>query len=415
MDYIRNIAKRAKESQVYLRLSSSSKKNKILLRSANLLRENSEKIIQANKKDIELAMKKGAKSSTIDRLKLDSKRIESMAISLEEIASLPDPVGEISHMKRRPNGLLVGRMRIPLGVIGVIYESRPNVTSDVAGLCIKSGNSVILRGGSESLNSNKEIANLIRLSLSEEGVPEDCVVLIEDTSRELIVDLLKQEDLIDLIIPRGGEELIRFVSENSRIPVVKHFKGVCHIFVDKYADMEKALKICLNAKVQRPSVCNAMETLLVDKDISEEFLTKMSELYRQNNVEIRGCERTRKIIPWAKEATEDDWYAEYLDLILSVKVVDGIDEAMEHIRKYGSSHTEAIITENWSNAMKFINNVDSSTVLVNASTRFSDGYEFGLGAEVGISTSKIHAYGPMGLEGLTTLKFVVFGEGQIRT
>lgn len=412
---VREIAEKAKRAQPQIAKASTDKKNKILQKIAQELWNRRDEIIQSNLKDIENAKKNGIGSAMIDRLKLDEKRIKGMIKSVEEVASLPDPVGKIVEMNRRPNGLIVGRMRIPLGVIGVIYEARPNVTVDIAALAIKSSNAVVLRGGSEAINSNLVLTKIIKDAISSEGISPEIIGFIEDTSRERIVEMIKLEDLLELVIPRGGESLIRFVTENSRVPVLKHFKGVCHVFVDEYADLEKAFKICLNAKVQRPSVCNAMETLLVHKNIAESFLPKMSEIYKEHNVELRGCEITRRYVKWAKPATEDDWYAEYLDLILAVRVVENIDEAIEHIKKYGSSHTDAIVTENYTNAMRFINEVDSSSVMVNASTRFSDGYEYGLGAEVGISTTKIHAYGPMGLEGLTALKWVVFGDGHIRT
>jgi glutamate-5-semialdehyde dehydrogenase (EC 1.2.1.41) len=381
---------------------------------AEYLEENIESILSANQKDLSNAEKNGANKALLDRLKLDEKRVKALIKSVEEIIKLPDPVGQIIEMKPRPNGLLVGRMRIPLGVIATIYEARPGVTVDIASLCIKSGNAVILRGGSEALETNSVLVQLIKKAIKDEGIDENIVGFINDPSREHIFELLKLEELIDLVIPRGGEGLIRFVAENSRVPVLKHYKGVCHIFVDEFADLEKAYRVCLNAKVQRPSVCNAMETLLVHEKIAEKFLPTMGKIFREHGVELRGCEKTRKIIPYAIPATEDDWYAEYLDLILAVRVVSSIDEAIEHIKKYGSSHTEAIITENLENAMKFIKEVDSSSVMVNASTRFADGYEYGLGAEVGISTTKLHAYGPMGLEGLTTLKWIVFGNGHIR-
>jgi glutamate-5-semialdehyde dehydrogenase len=381
---------------------------------AEYLEENIESILSANQKDLSNAEKNGANKALLDRLKLDEKRVKALIKSVEEIIKLPDPVGQIIEMKPRPNGLLVGRMRIPLGVIATIYEARPGVTVDIASLCIKSGNAVILRGGSEALETNSVLVQLIKKAIKDEGIDDNIVGFINDPSREHIFELLKLEELIDLVIPRGGEGLIRFVAENSRVPVLKHYKGVCHIFVDEFADLEKAYKVCLNAKVQRPSVCNAMETLLVHEKIAEKFLPTMGKIFREHGVELRGCEKTRKIIPYAIPATEEDWYAEYLDLILAVRVVSSIDEAIEHIKKYGSSHTEAIITENLENAMKFIREVDSSSVMVNASTRFADGYEYGLGAEVGISTTKLHAYGPMGLEGLTTLKWIVFGNGHIR-
>jgi glutamate-5-semialdehyde dehydrogenase len=414
MGLAREIAEKAKKAQPQIARASSDKKNKILQKIATYLEENIESILSANQKDLSNAEKNGANKALLDRLKLDEKRIKALIKSVEEIIKLPDPVGQIIEMKPRPNGLLVGRMRIPLGVIATIYEARPGVTVDIASLCIKSGNAVILRGGSEALETNSVLVQLIKKSVRDEGIDDNIVGFINDPSREHIFELLKLEELIDLVIPRGGEGLIRFVAENSRVPVLKHYKGVCHIFVDEFADLEKAYKVCLNAKVQRPSVCNAMETLLVHEKIAEKFLPTMGKIFREHGVELRGCEKTRKIISYAVPATEDDWYAEYLDLILAVRVVPSIDEAIEHIKKYGSSHTEAIITENLENAMKFIKEVDSSSVMVNASTRFADGYEYGLGAEVGISTTKLHAYGPMGLEGLTTLKWIVFGNGHIR-
>jgi glutamate-5-semialdehyde dehydrogenase len=414
MGLAREIAEKAKKAQPQIARASSDKKNKILQKIAEYLEENIESILSANQKDLSNAEKNGANKALLDRLKLDEKRVKDLIKSVEEIIKLPDPVGQIIEMKPRPNGLLVGRMRIPLGVIATIYEARPGVTVDIASLCIKSGNAVILRGGSEALETNSVLVQLIKKAIKDEGIDENIVGFINDPSREHIFELLKLEELIDLVIPRGGEGLIRFVAENSRVPVLKHYKGVCHIFVDEFADLEKAYRVCLNAKVQRPSVCNAMETLLVHEKIAEKFLPTMGKIFREHGVELRGCEKTRKIIPYAIPATEEDWYAEYLDLILAVKVVSSIDEAIEHIKKYGSSHTEAIITENLENAMKFIKEVDSSSVMVNASTRFADGYEYGLGAEVGISTTKLHAYGPMGLEGLTTLKWIVFGNGHIR-
>lgn len=409
------MAKAAKAVAPRLATLSSAVKDKALLKMAEGLMENANYLIEENKKDLEYAQGKGLSRAMIDRLTLTEKVIEGMAQSLKEIAAQPDPVGEVVKMWRRPNGLWVGKMRIPLGVIGVIYESRPNVTSDAAGLCLKAGNAVILRGGSEAINSNLAIAKVIQETLETSGIPKDAVQVVPFTDREAVREMLKLEDYIDLIIPRGGEELIRFVVENSRIPVIKHYKGVCHIFVDASADLKMALEVCFNAKVQRPGVCNAMETLLVHKDIAPTFLPVMGERFSEAGVELRGCPRTREILPWVKEATEEDWYAEYLDLILAVKVVDSIDEAIDHILKYGSKHTDAIITSDYRNAQRFIREVDSSTVLVNASTRFSDGYQFGLGAEIGISTTKLHAFGPMGAEDLTTTKYIVYGDGHIRT
>jgi glutamate-5-semialdehyde dehydrogenase len=337
-----------------------------------------------------------------------------MAEGLREVAHLPDPVGEVVKMWKRPNGLMVGRMRIPIGVIGIIYESRPNVTADAAGLCLKSGNSVILRGGSEAFHSNQAIGQILRNVLVKRGIPQASVQIFSHTEREAIQEMLQLEDEIDLIIPRGGEELIRFVTNHSKIPVVKHYKGVCHIFVDESADLEVANRVCLNAKVQRPGVCNAMETLLVHEKVASRFLPKIARVLQKEGVELRGCLRTRKILSHIKEAREEDWFQEYLDLILSIRVVKGIEEAIDHIATYGSIHTDAIITSDYQNAQKFLREVNSSCVLVNASTRFNDGFELGLGAEIGISTSKIHAFGPMGLEELTTTKFIVYGEGQIR-
>jgi len=412
---ILRMARAARTVAPRLATLSSALKDEALRRMAEGLLEEKDFLLSENQKDLEHAHKKGLSQAMLDRLTLSEKVIRDMAQSLMEIASQPDPVGEVVKMWRRPNGLLVGKMRIPLGVIGVIYESRPNVTSDAAGLCLKAGNAVILRGGSEAINSNLAIARVIQRALKSSGIPPEAVQVVPVTDREAVREMLKLEDYIDLIIPRGGEELIRFVAENSRIPVLKHYKGVCHIFVDRSADLQMAIEICFNAKVQRPAVCNAMETMLVHREIAPHFLPLMGERFREAGVELRGCPRTKEILPWVKDATEEDWYAEYLDLILAVKVVDGIDEAIDHILKYGSKHTDAIITSDYRNAQRFLREVDSSTVLVNASTRFSDGYQFGLGAEIGISTTKLHAFGPMGAEDLTTTKFIVYGDGQIRT
>ena len=411
---IKDIAANAKRASKSLMGLSSAKKTEVLRHMAASLRGTAEFLKKENAKDLDEAFKTGLSSAMIDRLTLSDKVIEGMAKALEEIADQSDPVGQITGMVRRPNGLVVGRMRIPIGVVAIIYESRPNVTADTAGLCLKSSNAVILRGGSEAFNSNAAIVKILKESLTQSGIDPDVIGFIPVTDRQAILDMLKLEDYIDLVIPRGGEGLIRTVAENSLIPVLKHYKGVCHIFVDRQADLEKAYSICLNAKVQRPGVCNAMETLLIDAPVAGIFLPKMARIYKQNGVELRGCPRCRAFLPEMKVATEEDWYAEFLDLILAVKIVEDIHEAIDHIEKYGSNHTEAIITENYTRAMEFINQVDSSTVLINASTRFSDGGEFGLGAEVGISTSKIHAYGPMGIEDLTIRKFVCFGDGQIR-
>ncbi|MEW6138063.1 MAG: glutamate-5-semialdehyde dehydrogenase [Thermodesulfobacteriota bacterium] len=389
-------------------------KEKILLEMARALRESRSRLQEENQKDLELGKAQGLSSAMLDRLTLSDKVIEQTAAGMEEIAAFPDPVGEIVRMWTRSNGMRVGRMRIPLGVIGIIYESRPNVTADAAALCLKAGNAVILRGGSEAARSNAAIVALFKDILETNSVDPDVVNMLPTTDREAILHLLKLEDLVDLIIPRGGEQLIRFVAENSRIPVIKHYKGVCHLYVDAAAELDMAIKLTLNSKVQRPGVCNALETLLVHKSIASEFLPRVSQELIEAGVELRGCERSRSIVPSMKQACEDDWYAEYLELILAVKVVDSIDEAIDHIAKYGSLHTESIVTRDYHASQKFLKEVNSSSVIVNASTRMSDGYVYGLGAEIGISTTKLHAFGPMGVEDLTTTKFIVLGDGQIR-
>jgi len=371
-------------------------------------------LIEENERDLAAGEKAGLSQSMMDRLRLTPGIIQGMAEGLREVARLPDPVGEVVRMWKRPNGLMVGRMRIPIGVIGIIYESRPNVTADAAGLCLKSGNSVMLRGGSEAFHSNQAISQILQKALVKIGIPKEAIQVLPHQEREAIKEMLQLEDEIDLIIPRGGEELIRFVMAHSKIPVIKHYKGVCHIFVDESADLEIATQICLNAKVQRPGVCNAMETLLVHEKVAARFLPKIAEVLLKEGVELRGCPRTKRILSNVEKATEEDWSQEYLDLILSIRVVGGIEEAINHIVTYGSLHTEAIITSDYQNAQRFLREVNSSCVLVNASTRFNDGFELGLGAEIGISTSKLHAFGPMGLEELTTTKFIVYGEGQIR-
>ncbi|MBI5682542.1 MAG: glutamate-5-semialdehyde dehydrogenase [Deltaproteobacteria bacterium] len=411
---ILQIAKDSRSASFELANLNTGIKNNALLRMADELLINADAIKEANTKDVALAKGKGLSAAMIDRLTITDKVLNAMSDGVREVAGLPDPVGEITRMWKRPNGLVVGKMRIPLGVIGIIYEARPNVTADAAALCLKSGNAVILRGGSEAINSNLAIAKVLKDACRKEGVNDTCIQVVPVVEREAVLEMLKLEEYIDLIIPRGGEGLIRFVVENSKIPVIKHYKGVCHIFVDESSDTDMAYRICFNAKVQRPGVCNAMETLLVHKNIAERFLPEMGKRYAEAGVEIRGCEETRKIIPYAKEAKEEDWHAEYLDLILAIKVVDDIDEAIRHIRKYGSLHTESIITKDYRNSQRFLKEVNSSTVLVNASTRFSDGFQLGLGAEIGISTTKIHAFGPMGLEELTTQKFIIYGDGQIR-
>jgi glutamate-5-semialdehyde dehydrogenase len=409
------IAKNAREAMPAVANLSSTEKDEALVEMAEQLVHHMDYLIEENEKDVDYARRKGLSKAMIDRLTLDEKAIRAMARGLEEVAALPDPVGKVTSMWRRPNGLLVGRMRIPLGVIGIIYESRPNVTVDAAALCLKAGNVVILRGGSEAINSNTALSLVLRGVLRVKGLPEDAIQLIPMVDREAVSTMLQLDEYIDLIIPRGGEDLIRAVVSQSRIPVIKHYKGVCHVFVDADADPDMAVRICLNAKVQRPGVCNAMETLLVHKSAAGVFLPAVAEALEKAGVVLRGCERTRAIVPGLEEATEKDWHEEYLDLILAVKVVDGIDEAIRHIEKYGSLHTESIVTRDYDNAQRFLKEVNSSTVLVNASTRFSDGFQLGLGAEIGISTTKLHAFGPMGLEELTTQKFIIYGSGQIRT
>ncbi|MEK6790740.1 MAG: glutamate-5-semialdehyde dehydrogenase, partial [Deltaproteobacteria bacterium] len=388
-EHILNIAKNARAASFELSRLSTDVKNRALHAMADALVANSGVLKDENGKDLAAAKLSGLSNAMLDRLTLTDKVITGMADGLREVAGLADPVGEITGMRRRPNGLAVGRMRIPIGVIGIIYEARPNVTADAAGLCLKSGNAVILRGGSDAIHSNMAIAKALKEAATKAGAPQHAIQLIPTVEREVMLEMLKLEDYIDLIIPRGGEGLIRFVVANSRIPVIKHYKGVCHVFVDESADVDMALNIAFNAKVDRPGVCNAMETLLVHRDIAAVFLPKMAARYKEAGVELRGCVETVKILPGGKKAAGDDWGAEYLDLILAVRVVDGIDAAMAHIAEYGSLHTEAIVTSDYANAQRFIREVNSSTVLVNASTRFSDGHQLGLGAEIGISTTKI--------------------------
>jgi len=410
----RELAVRAKEASFISSKLTTDKKNAVLERLKGLLNLERSYIFAENKKDLELASRSGLSKSMIERMKVDDKVINDMISSLNDVMSLPDPVGEIVKMWKRPNGLLVGRMRIPIGVIFVIYESRPNVTIEAFSLCLKSGNTVILKGGSEASNSNRALCTLIRRAMSEEGVSPDIVQMVESTERSYVYELLTLDDYIDLVIPRGGEELIRTVVEKSRIPVLKHFKGVCHIFVDESADLNMACEVCLNAKVQKPATCNAMETLLVHERIARNFLPEMAKKFQENGVRLKGCEKTREILEGVEPAQESDWYEEYLDLVLSIKVVSDIEEAIAHIRKYGSNHTDAIMTQDYKKAWRFLREVNSSLVLVNASTRLNDGFQLGLGAEMGISTTKLHAFGPMGLEELTVTKFIAFGDGQLR-
>jgi glutamate-5-semialdehyde dehydrogenase len=412
---VRNLALEAKAAARRVGNLSRPIKDRVILRIAELLEVRRPAIQAENRRDLEAALAQSYPAAFIDRLTLSDRVIASMIKGLKEVAALPDPVGAVTGMWLRPNGLKVGRQRIPLGVIGFIYESRPNVTVDAAALCLKSGNAVILKGGKEAIHSNLALAALMQEALEEAGAPLAAVQAIPSIAREATLELLKQDELVDLIIPRGGEGLIRFVAEHSRIPVLKHYKGVCHIFVDADADLEMADTVCFNAKVQRPGVCNAMETLLVHQEAATSFLPRVLPRFREAGVEIRGCVCTQKLVPWVTPAKDEDWGFEFLDLILAVKVVPDLDAALDHIARYSSNHTEAIITRDYDRAQRFLKEVDSSVVLVNASTRFNDGGELGLGAEIGINTSKLHAFGPMGLEELTTTKFIVYGDGQIRT
>ena len=412
--YVTDKAKKAKAASRALANVSTEIKNNALFKMAAGLEQSAERLISENKKDLDAGEKKGLSKAMLDRLTLTPERIKAMADGLREVAALPDPVGEVVKMRRRPNGMEVGRMRVPIGLIGIIYESRPNVTADSAALCIKSGNGVLLRGGSEAVASNAAIAEVLNRAGAEAGIPDGVVSFIENPDRACVMEMLRTNQFIDLIIPRGGEGLIKMVSENSTIPVIKHDKGVCHVYVDSKADLAMASEICFNAKVQRPGTCNAMETMLVHKDLSSSFLPEIIKRLMKAGVEIRGCALTKAAVPDVKAATDKDWDTEYNDLVLNVKVVSSMEDAMEHIAAHGSQHSEAIVTTDYGNARRFLREVDASAVFVNASTRLNDGYEFGLGAEIGISATRIHARGPMGLEELTSTKFIVLGNGQIR-
>lgn len=414
VEQVKQIAADARQAALAMARLSSGTKNTMLLKMAAALEVGTPQLIAENQKDLVAGRGKGLSPAMLDRLMLDQKRIASIANALREVAALPDPVGEVTRMWKRPNDLMVGKMRIPLGVIGIIYESRPNVTADAAALCLKAGNAVILRGGSEAIHSNLAIAAILQGVLKELGIPQAALSLIPFTEREGVLEMLKQEEFIDLIIPRGGESLIRFVVENSRIPVIKHYKGVCHVFVDQSADFDKAEQIIVNSKTQRPGVCNALETLLIHRDAAPLFVPRIAAALTALGVELRGDEEFRSYAPNAKPASEEDWQAEYLELILACRIVDDIDAAIDHINRYCSLHTESIITSDYGRAQRFIREVNSSCVMVNASTRFADGGELGLGAEIGISTTKLHSFGPMGLEDLTTTKFIVYGDGQVR-
>ncbi len=411
---IKRLCEKAKAASREMAIIDSKTKKEALASMAKALLENTAYIMEENKKDVENGKRSNLSKALIDRLLLNQKRIKGMAESLLQVSKLKDPVGEILETRIRPNGLLIKKIRVPIGVILVIYESRPNVTSDCISLCLKAGNSVILRGGSEAIHSNVAIFNILNKAAIKHELPDGAITMIKETGRNIVNELLVQEGLIDLAMPRGGEGLIREVSKNSMIPVIKHYKGVCHTYVDDLADLKVAQDVCFNAKVSRPGVCNAMETMLVNKKAAKNFLPPMIRAFKSAGVEIRGCEETRKIARCIKRATEEDWYTEYLDLILSVKIVKSVNEAIAHIMKYGSYHSDAIITQNKKTAEKFLNEVDSACVYVNASTRFTDGGEFGKGAEIGISTDKIHARGPVGVEELTSYKYVIYGKGQIR-
>jgi len=409
-----DMGKKARAAARSLSGVTPGQKNDALETVARQLRKSADRLIAENEKDLAAGEKAGLTSAMLDRLKLTEERIEDMALAVEEVAALPDPVGEVTGIWTRPSGFKVGRMRAPIGVIGIIYESRPNVTIDAAALCLKSGNACILRGGSEAIHSNQVLAEVFREAISSAGLPEGAAQAVPTADREAVRALLTLDDHVDLIIPRGGKGLIRMIMENSTIPVIKHLDGICHTYVDSGADEGMALDICVNAKLDRPGTCNAMETMLVHRDMAGSFLQLVLERFQEKQVQVYGCPETKAAAPWVEEATEENWSKEYLDRILNVKVVNGMDEAMDHIARYGSAHTDVIVTMNHANAQRFTREVDSAAVMVNASSRLHDGFVFGLGAEIGISTDKLHARGPMGLVELTTEKWVVFGEGHLR-
>ena len=414
-EQIEKLGRQAKNVTPFLARLSSREKDLALAKMADLLVARTEEIIAANNKDMIEAERNNKPRAFLDRLLLNEKRINEMAEGLKTIISLEDPIGRVLAMWKRPNGLIIGQTRVPLGVVGIIYEARPNVTVDAAGLCLKTGNAVILRGGSEAIHSNEKIVDILREALRQCNLPEDIVQLVKNTDREAARILMKLNQYINVLIPRGGAGLIKTVVENSTVPVIETGVGNCHTFVDASADLEMALNIVFNAKVQRPGVCNAMETLLVHKDIASRFLPSMAEKLEAAGVELRGCPVTKEILPHIKSAVEDDWKTEYLDLILAVKVVESLDEAIAHINKYGTLHSEAIVTNDYTAAQRFLHEIDAAAVYVNASTRFTDGFQFGFGSEVGNSTQKLHARGPMGLEALTTIKYIIYGNGQVRT
>ena len=413
--YMGAVGEAARAAARLVARADTNARNHALQAMATAIRREESRLLAANAEDVAAARAAGHDAAFVDRLALTPKSVLAMADGLAEIAALPDPVGEITDLRFRPTGIQVGRMRVPLGVVGIIYESRPNVTADAAGLCLKAGNATILRGGSEALRSNQAIAACVHRGLRDAGLPEHAVQVIATTDRAAVGHLIADEKHVDVIVPRGGKGLIERITRDARVPVIKHLDGVCHVFIDASADLDMAIRIADNAKTQRYSPCNTMETLLVHADVGARVLPPLSAIYMEKGVELRGCDRSRALVPAMKPATEEDWYAEYLAPILAVRVVDSLDEAMSHIAKYGSQHTDAIVTQDYANSMRFLREVDSSSVLVNASTRFADGFEFGLGAEIGISTNKLHARGPVGLEGLTSQKWVVLGSGQIRT
>ena len=413
--YMQAVGRRARAASRVIGRAETRQKNDALLAIAAAIEAASERLVSENARDLADGRRQGLDEALLDRLELNAARIGAMAQGLREIAALPDPIGGISDMNYRPSGIQVGRMRVPLGVIGIIYESRPNVTADAAGLCLKSGNAAILRGGSEAIHSNQAIAACIHAGLDAAGLPADVVQVIETTDRAAVGELVRMEQYVDVIVPRGGKGLIERITREARVPVIKHLHGVCHTYIDGLADRDKAVRVAVNAKTQRYGTCNTMETLLVSREIAAQVLPALAEDYRTAGVELRGCEATRAILPDALPATETDWDTEYLAPILAIRVVEDLDAAIDHIARYGSGHTDAIITESLPRAQRFLREVDSSSVMVNASTRFADGFEYGLGAEIGISTDKLHARGPVGLEGLTTLKFIVIGDGHIRT
>ena len=412
--YMRHLGQQARAAARALARADTAAKNQALIAMAAAIRRDSARLLAANAEDIQAARASGQDDAFVDRLTLSAKSVETMAQGLEQVAQLPDPIGQVTDVREQPSGIKVGRMRVPLGVVGIIYESRPNVTADAAALCLKSGNACILRGGSESVHSNVAIAACVHAGLRAAGLPEAAVQVVETGDRAAVGELLAMNEFVDIIVPRGGKSLIERVMRESRIPMIKHLDGVCHVYIDDRADPEKAIRIADNAKTQRYGTCNTMETLLIALAIAPTVLPPLAKIYADKGVELRGDAAARALAPQMKAATEDDWYAEYLAPILAVRIVAGVDEAMDHIAKYGSQHTDAIVTEDRARAERFIREVDSSSVMINASTRFADGFEYGLGAEIGISTDKLHARGPVGLEGLTSQKYVVFGDGQVR-